>query len=465
MATLVIVLVGQAMTSMDGSILVVAAPSMQSSLHASGAELQLIIGMYTLAFGALVVTGARIGDNVGRGRAFTVGLGAFTGASLVGGLAPSPATLIAARVCQGAAAGLMTPQVLSIIQASFDGERRARAIGAYSMILAVGVAAGQIVGGLLVTAHLLDAAWRPALLVNVPIGVLLLLACRGRLPEFAPHRQRLDLTGVGLLSAALLALIVPLTFGRQLDWPAWTWACLVGAVTAGRAFVVWERRVGARGGRPVLDLDLFTVPGVGSGVVTVWLIMGCYGAFVLMLTLHLQGSLHFTALHAGLIFAIYAAGFAIASLSWTRAPAPVRAWLPVGGPLAMGAALLAISLLARDGGWPTAATAPLLLVAGAGHALGFSPLAHRLTTTIRPAQAADLSGLILTANLLGPVAGIAGLVGVYLSLAPQGSARALAITTGVVVAVLVLATTIAGLELARSRRIWPASSPRPCPSA
>jgi hypothetical protein len=193
--------------------------------------------------------------------------------------------------------------------------------------------------------------------------------------------------------------------------------------------------------------------------------MGCYGAFVLMLTLHLQGSLHFTALHAGLIFAIYAAGFAIASLSWTRAPAPVRAWLPVGGPLAMGAALLAISLLARDGGWPTAATAPLLLVAGAGHALGFSPLAHRLTTTIRPAQAADLSGLILTANLLGPVAGIAGLVGVYLSLAPQGSARALAITTGVVVAVLVLATTIAGLELARSRRIWPASSPRPCPSA
>jgi hypothetical protein len=184
-----------------------------------------------------------------------------------------------------------------------------------------------------------------------------------------------------------------------------------------------------------------------------------------MLTLHLQGSLHFTALHAGLIFAIYAAGFAIASLSWTRAPARVRVWFPPGGPLAMAVALLAIALLARDGRWPTAATAPLLLIAGAGHALGFSPLAHRLTTTIRPAQAADLSGLILTANLLGPVAGVAGLVGVYLSLAPQGSARALAITTVVVAAVLVLAAMVAGLDLARSRRVQAASSPRACPSA
>jgi hypothetical protein len=171
-------------------------------------------------------------------------------------------------------------------------------------------------------------------------------------------------------------------FGRQLGWPAWTWPCLLGAALAAGAFVVWERRLADHGGRPILDVGLFTLPGVGSGVLTVWLIMGGYGAFLLMLTLHLQGSLHFTPLHAGLISAIYAFGFASASLTWTRAPQGVRAWLPSGGSLAMGAALLAIGLLAGSGGWPAAATAPLLLLAGAGHALGFSPWRRRAPLTL-----------------------------------------------------------------------------------
>jgi hypothetical protein len=452
MATLVILLVGQAMASMDGSILVVAAPSLQSSLHASDAQLQLVVGMYMFAFGALVVTGARFGDNVGRDRAFRAGLGAFTVASLAGGLAPSPAVLIAARVLQGAAAALMTPQVLSIIQASFDGERRARAIGAYSMILAVGVAAGQIAGGLLISAHLLAAAWRPALLLNAPIGVLLLVASRRRLPAIEPHRQRLDIAGVGLLSAALLALIVPLTFGRQLQWPAWVWPCLLGALVAARAFGIWERRLAGRGGRPLCDLELFTLPGVTGGVLTVWLVNGCYAGFLLVLTLHLQGSLHFTPVHAGLIFAIYACGFAAASLTWPRVPEHVRPWLAPAGCLTMGLALLAVGLLARGGRWPTGAAAPLLFAGGAGHALGFSPLAHRLTTAIRPAQSADLSGVILTASVLGPVAGVAGLGGVYLSLAAHGSAHALAITTAVLAGVLALAGIGAALHLARTAR-------------
>lgn len=170
MVALVILLVGQAMAVMDGSILVVAAPSLRADLHASGAELQLVVAMYTMAFAALVVTGARLGDILGRSRAFGLGLATFTAASLIGGLAPTSSVLIGARALQGAAAALMTPQVLSIIQTTFAGERRARAIGAYSMILAVGVAVGQIVGGLLVTAHLLSDAWRPALLLKAPSG-------------------------------------------------------------------------------------------------------------------------------------------------------------------------------------------------------------------------------------------------------------------------------------------------------
>ena len=202
-AALVIVLIGQAMATMDGSILAIAAPSLRANLHASGAELQLVVAMYTMSFAALVVTGARLGDILGRRCAFVHGLAAFTAASLAGGLAPTPPVLILARAFQGGAAALMTAQVLSIIQVQFHGERRAQAIGAYSMILAVGVAAGQILGGLLLSAHLMSAAWRPALLLNVPIGAVLLASSRRALPRMAPGgRQRLDLAGAGLLAVA-----------------------------------------------------------------------------------------------------------------------------------------------------------------------------------------------------------------------------------------------------------------------
>ena len=438
MPTLVILLTGQAMATMDASILAVASPSLRADLHASGAELQLVLAVYTLAFAALVVTGASLGDVLGRRRAFLAGLAAFTLASLAGGLAPSPAALVAARAVQGCAAALMTPQVLSIIQLQFEGETRARAIGAYSMILAVGVAAGQVLGGLLVSAHLLADAWRPALLLNVPIGAVLLVAARRRLVDpRAAGGEQLDLGGVTVLSAALVALVVPLTFGREAGWPAWVWACLAASGAGLASFVAVERRVRAHDGHPLFDLELLRIPGVAAGVAAVLLAMSCYAGFLLSLTLHLQDGLGFSPLHAGLIFAVYASGFAGASLTWTRAGA-ARRRLPVVGPLAMGAALLGVGAVAAGGGWPTALAAPLMFVGGVGHACGFSPIASRLTASVRPQQVADVSGLVLTASLIGNVMGAAGFVGLYLSAAPRGSAHALVLTTRVLAGVLVL---------------------------
>ena len=459
MFPIVILLAGQAMASMDGAILVVAAPSLQQSLHASSAELQLIIAVYTIAFGSLVVTGARLGDIVGRRRAFMAGLAGFALASLVGGLAPTPAVLIGARAIQGAAAALMTPQVLSIIQAQYEGEHRARAIGAYSMILAVGVAAGQILGGLLVTAHLLAAAWRPALLVNAPVGIVLLAASHSRLPRTQPPgRERLDLPGVGLLAVALVLLVVPLTFGRDYGWPGWVWPCLAGCAVAGAAFVALQRRLTAGGRRPLIDLRLFALPAVAAGVGAVLLIMAAYDGFLLSLTLRLQGGLHFSPLHAGLIFAIYATGFATASLTWSRAPASLRDRLPVLGPLLMGGSLLAVGLIADGGGWPLTRVTPFLFAAGAGHAYGFSPLTNRLSTAIAASHVADLSGLILTASLIGQVVGVAVFAGIYLSAAADGGGEALAITTGLLCAALLATAACAwraprpvGVRTTRSR--------------
>jgi MFS family permease len=439
---LAVLLIGQAMASMDASILVVAAPSIRSSLQASGAELQLIVATYTLAFGALVVTGARLGDVLGRRRAFVLGLGAFTVSSLVGGFAPDPALLIVARGSQGAAAALMTPQVLSIIQGQFDGEARARAIGAYSMILAVGVAAGQILGGLVVTAHLLAAAWRPALLLNAPIGAPLLLAAR-RVPMAPASEHRLDLTGAGLLAAAMLGLVVPLSFGRDYGWPAWSWACFAACPLAASSFVVHERRFHRRGGDPLVELGLLLTTRVAAGVIGVLLVMSCYAAFLVSLTLYLQGDLGFTPLHAGATFAIYAGGFATASLTWTRLGPAARARLPVIGPLVMGAALLCIGLSAGGHAWSPTLTTPLLFAAGLGHACGFSPLAERLAGAVSQGQAAQLSGLILTASLVGQVVGIAAFVGVYLGAAASSSAHGLAVTTWALSSVLAVTAAFA----------------------
>src|SRR5262249_36704967 len=390
------------MASMDEEILVIAAPNLRSDLHASSAELQLVLAMYIVAFAALVVTGARLGDVIGRRRAFLLGLGGFTASSLAGGLAPTAAALIGIRALQGASAAVMTPQVLSIIQLRFDGETRARAIGAYSMVLAAGVTAGQVLGGVIVS---VTAAWRPALLLNVPIGAALLPVALRRLPDVRRGaRRRLDLAGALLLAAALVAR---------------------------------EQSLGRRGRDPLFDLGVMRRPGIAAGVAAVTLVMAGYAGFLVALTLHLQTGLHFSPLVTGLIFTAYAAGFAVASLTWTRARAPTQARLPTLGPLGMGVGRVAVGAVGAGGGWPAAVTTPLLFCAGAGNAWAFSPLANRLTSVVDVAQAADVSGLIITASLVGQVLGVAAFVDVYLAALPHGSADALALTTGGLAAALI----------------------------
>jgi predicted MFS family arabinose efflux permease len=333
----------------------------------------------------------------------------------------------------------MTPQVLSIIQLRFDGERRARAIGAYSMILAAGVAAGQVLGGLLVETHLLAAAWRPALLLNAPVGAVLLPAARRALPRIPPLRpRRLDPGGAMILALGLLALVIPLTLGRDTGWQAWVWPCFIASGLGLTLFVRFERRIAASSGDPLFDLSVLARPGVAPGVVAITLVMACYAGFLVSLTLHLQNGLRFSPLHAGLTFFVYAAGFGTASRTWTRARPRLVDALPIVGPLTMGVALLIVGLIAAGGSWPPSLTAPLLFASGVGHALSFSPLASRLTMAVRPDQAADLSGLIMTASLVGQVIGVAALVGVFMWAVPDGSGPALAITTGVLAALLLI---------------------------
>ena len=185
---LIVLLAGQFMALLDVTIVNVAMPTIGRSLHASGAELQLVVAGYTVSYAMMLITGARMGDLYGRRRMFLAGVAVFTLASLTCGIAPGIGILIAARFVQGAGAAAMMPQIMSVIQVRFEGAARARALSAYTAVLSSGFVAGQVIGGVLVTANLFGQTWRPVFLVNVPIGLAVLATVPRVVPRDEPGR-------------------------------------------------------------------------------------------------------------------------------------------------------------------------------------------------------------------------------------------------------------------------------------
>jgi MFS family permease len=252
---LAVLITGQFMALLDVTIVNVAIPTIQAKLHASGTALQLVVAGYTVSYAMLLITGARLGDLRGHRRLFLAGLGTFTLASLACGLAPTTGALVTARFVQGAGAALMVPQILSVIQRQFAGAARARALGVHAATLASGAVVGQALGGLLVSANLLGASWRPVFLVNVPVGVVAAVLVPRLVPaDNVLGGRRLDLPGLLAASGAVLLVVLPLVLGHEQDWPAWTFLSLTAGVLLAGVFVQVERSVAARGGDPLLDL-------------------------------------------------------------------------------------------------------------------------------------------------------------------------------------------------------------------
>src|SRR6266536_1652083 len=204
---LAVLITGQFMALLDVTIVNVAIPTIHAKLNASGAAIQLVVAGYTITYAMLLITGARLGDLRGHRNVFLAGLATFTIASLACGLAPNTGALVSARFVQGTGAALMVPQILSVIQRQFSGAARTRALGVYAATLASGAVVGQVIGGVLVSANLFGASWRPVFLVNVPVGLaagLVALAAAmigygGFLFSFALHLQ------LGLGDSALRA--------------------------------------------------------------------------------------------------------------------------------------------------------------------------------------------------------------------------------------------------------------------
>ncbi len=415
---LTIVLIGQFMAVLDASIVNVAAPSIHASLRASGASLQLVVAGYTITYAVLLVSGARLGDIVGHRRVFLAGLVLFTLASLGCGLAGTADLLIALRFAQGAAAALMIPQVLSLIQRTHAGPARARAMSRYSAVLAGGAVMGQLVGGLLISANLFGSSWRPVFLVNVPIGVALLAVGARALPRGRGRPGRtLDLPGLALLTPAVLAFVLPLVLGQPEHWRRWGWLLMAASIPLVAAFTAAERRVAGAGGTPLIPGRVLRVPGVPVAIAGLFTVMTVFSGFFFTLALHLQDGLGYSPLRAGLTFAPAAATFALVSLNWRRLPPRSYSALIVGGFVLFAVAMAGLAWVLRDGGTGGADLYLIGALSGAGMAAAFSPLMTRVLLRVPVELAADATGVVVTVNQLGLLVGVATFGTLYLNLA------------------------------------------------
>ncbi|RJL32840.1 MFS transporter [Bailinhaonella thermotolerans] len=445
------ILTGQFMAILDATIVTVAAPSMRADLRASGAALQLVVAGYTIVYAVLLITGARLGRGYGHRRLFLTGLALFTAASLACGLAGTTGQLIAFRLVQGAGAALMVPQVLSLIQLTFDGPARARAFGVYSAVLSGAAVAGQVLGGVLTSADIAGTGWRPIFLVNVPLGLALLAAAVRLLPADRPAPgPGLDVPGLLTLSPAVLLLVVPLVLGHELGWPAWGWAMLAGSAVCFAALPLVQRRSAA----PLMPPRVVRAPGLALAAGAIFLMMAGYAGFLFTIALYLQSGLGLSPLEAGLAFVLPALAFGAASLNWKRVPARLhRAMIPAG--LAVSAAGYVLTAVIASGLGPVSVRFELAAVlSGAGMGLAFGPTLNAALAHVPPADAADASGLMATVTQLGQVAGIAALGTLYLSLAPtpgSPAAATAALATNLAVATLIAASALTTTLLPRPR--------------
>src|SRR5437764_753510 len=314
-APLPIVLAGTFMVVLDFFIVNVALPSMQTSLNASSGALEWVAAGYGLTSAVFLITSARLGDRIGRRRVFSLGLALFTLSSVACGAATSSEILIAGRLVQGVAGALLMPNVLSIIGVLYRGPDRARALSAYAMVMGLAAVGGQLIGGILVQANVAGLGWRTCFLINVPVGVLALTFAPRVVPEsHDPRSSTIDWAGTALVTAGLIAIVLPLIEGRQHGWPAWTWILLGAAPLILGTFVVQQRRLARRCGAPLLELSLFSQRTFSAGLVAQLVFWCGQASFFLVLALYLQQGRGLSALNAGLVFTILAVAYLVASM-------------------------------------------------------------------------------------------------------------------------------------------------------
>ncbi len=457
-----VVLLAMFMAGFDIWVVNVAAPSLQRDLHVSDAALQLIVGGYAFMYASGMVTGGRLGDLLGYRRMFMIGVASFAAASLLCGLAQSPAELVAARLLQGLTGAAMVPQVLALITAIFPVSERSRALSWFGVTIGLSFVSGQILGGLLLQANVLGLTWRPIFLVNVPVGAAALIAAALVIPRTGGQRRpRLDPVGALGVSGSLALALVPLTLGHDEGWPAWTWVSMAASVPAFVLTVIWERRLARRGGEPLLDLALFRDRAFSAGIGVNSALLFFFGSFMFVLTLLLQIGLGQSPLHAGLETGPLALTFTLMSILGPRMSARFGPRsITIGAGLDIFGTIALIATGARYGGHLTAwGLAPATAVIGLGQGLAMPSLIGAALAGVPRDRAGAAAGILTTMQQFGTAAGIAVIGAVFYDrlgdVPSRGSSVSAMVLAMVVEAVIVLGA--AGLTFLLPRRAGPRS--------
>ena len=397
------------MIVVDVSVVITALPDIRTALGFSAADLSWVQNAYTLSFGGLLLLGARAGDVFGRRRAFVGGIGLFTFASLLAGLAPSAGSLLAARAVQGAGAAVAAPSTLALLTTTFrEGPERTRALALYSGVAAGGGSVGLVVGGLLTDL----ISWRWGMFVNVPIGLALVALAPRVLPETERRQGRFDLAGAATSTLGMTALVYGFVRAAQDGWgETLTVASFAAGAVLLAAFVVIERRAE----QPITPLRLFASRTRTGALIARMLVVGGMFSMFFFVTQYLQGVLGYDPLRAGLAFlpmtlVMFATVQVVPRL--VRRIGPER--LLVGGLAVALAGMAWLSALSAGSPFATGVAAPLVLL-GVGMGAALAPLTAAGIAGVAERDAGAASGLVNVAQQLGGSLGLAALVTVFAS--------------------------------------------------
>lgn len=412
--TLAIIMAAAFVQLLDVSIVNVAIPSIQRDLHASSAQIQLVVAGYLLAFAMTLVTGARLGDIYGRKRLFLVGMVGFTCASAACGAAPDATALVASRIVQGAFSALMYPQVFSVIQVNIPPRERGRAFGILGAVIGLATVLGPLVGGLLITADIAGVAWRAIFYVNVPVGILAVTGAVLHLAEStAPDRPRLDIPGALLATAGVFLVVYPLVQGRQDGWPVWGWVMLGATLPVFGVFALYERGRSRAERFPIVHAALARERSFVSGSLVMFVFFCGLPAFFFTLSLYLQIGYRFSPLLAGLTALPYAFGNIVGSVNSHRLTDKLNVRI-----LTVGSGIVVVAMVATAEVVHAVTThvslwdlAPVLFVGGIGMGLFLPPVANLILSGIQAKAAGSASGVLSTVQQMGGTVGVA-LVGV-----------------------------------------------------
>jgi EmrB/QacA subfamily drug resistance transporter len=403
---LAVVCVGQFMVVLDLSIVNVALPAMQRDLHFTTAQLQWVVNAYALTFGGFLLLGGRAADLFGRRKIFILGLAMFSGASLVCALAPSEGLLIAARALQGLGAAVLSPATLTILTATFrEPAARARALGIWSAMAAVGGASGALFGGILTDL----LSWRWIFYINVPIGLLTIVAARAALVDTRAEgeRQSLDIVGALSVTGGLVALVYAVVGTDTHSWgSSATLVPIAVAVVLLAVFVAMETRVART---PLVPFRLFRSRGVTGANLAMLFVGGAIFSMWLFLSLYMQEVLHFSPLITGVGFLPQTAAIAVGAQVSARlvprfGPRP---------PLLVGVLLAVVGLAWLSRISPTGTYVGDVLggsvLATLGMGFSFTPLAFAATSGVARQEAGLASGMLNTSRQVGGSIGLAAL--------------------------------------------------------